>query len=128
MDTSETYIKMCDCEEIQEHKPIPSFSENWSMTQIDNYFIDNRGNWWAEERLNGIWLPRQDQLQEMMIPEPYRDFRNLLSFFFAWIDWQDDADHNLTQAQSMEQLWLAFAMKEKNNKVWDGERWANGKA
>ncbi len=28
---------------------------------------------------------------------------------------------------SMEQLWLAFVMKEKYNKVWDGEEWINEK-
>ena len=26
--------------------------------------------------------------------------------------------------KSWEQLWLAFVMKEKFNKIWDGEKWS----
>ena len=71
-----------------------------------------------------IWLPRQDQLQDMLAwknisiicseltdfacsPESYEPY--LGSFVQKW--------------GSMEQLWLAFVMKEKYNKVWDGEEW-----
>jgi len=28
---------------------------------------------------------------------------------------------------SMEQLWLAFVMKEKYNKIWNGENWIKEK-
>jgi hypothetical protein len=27
---------------------------------------------------------------------------------------------------SWEQLWLAFVMKEKSNKIWDGKQWIEG--
>jgi hypothetical protein len=27
------------------------------------------------------------------------------------------------QLESMEQIWLAFIMKEKNGKIWNGEDW-----
>lgn len=67
-------------------------------------------------------LPRQGELQEMLIPKPYFSVQNLLSFFFDWVDWNDD-EGEFSKYTSMEQLWLAFMMKEKYNKVWDGERW-----
>ena len=98
MDTSETYIKMCDCEEIQEGTA---------------YLLDG-----SDFRTpNGIWLPRQDQLQEMVsyigdtwVIEQY--FHNYLHSIYT---------HE--RKDSMEQLWLAFVMKEKHNKVWDGDKW-----
>ena len=36
-------------------------------------------------------------------------------------DWQK----HLTSKSSMEQLWLAFVMKSKYNKTWNGEDWIN---
>ena len=62
-----------------------------------------------------VWLPRQDQLQGMYS----NDLSTLLHDFIGWLD-QGDSDS--MQCVSMEQLWLAFVMKEKYNKVWaDGE-------
>ena len=134
MEASETYIKMCDCPEIQEfrreekHKDTGKWQEGDFWTTVfreQKVFIVARLNdAWADEPhylhhpIECIWLPRQDQLQEMVIPEPFRDWRNVLSFFDDFIDWD-----NLDEYGSMEQLWLAFVMKEKYNKVWDGEKW-----
>jgi hypothetical protein len=55
-----------------------------------------------------VWLPRQDQLQEM-----YGTFQ--------------ECSVNGGVVTSMEQLWLAFVMKEKHNKVWNGNDWINEK-
>lgn len=85
---------------------------NWSLT------TGNYGSLITTQ--NHIWLPRQDELQRMLIPSPYRDYRNLLSFFFDWIDWD-----NLPASSSMEQLWLDFVMKEKYGKIWNGDDWIN---
>ena len=63
-----------------------------------------------------IWLPRQDQLQEMLQPCGFGillwDFHTYASILIR--------DENII---SMEQLWLAFVMKTKYNKVWSGEDW-----
>ena len=69
-------------------------------------------------RETSIWLPRQDQLQEMVINfdrghDNYGVLFGLMKF---------SADYNLRET-SMEQLWLAFVMKKKFNKTWDGEKW-----
>ena len=56
----------------------------------------------------------QDQLQEMFdlsIP-------TLLTDFYQWAIGKPRLYFN-----SMEQLWLAFVMKEKFNKVWNGNDW-----
>ena len=77
-----------------------------------------------------IWLPRQDQLQEMIIGKTtYADleeqFNNTLNTWFE-ISYNFDPkiDEKLDMAHwSMEQLWLAFVMVEKYNKIWNGKDW-----
>ena len=140
MDTSETkwyedpiYIKMCDCPEIQ--KQATPFEHRLDYGKTQDFWHDI---WWTEkiegQLVNGkpiynskskhTWLPRQDQLQEMARhhKEGWYDSRevNNLYLFFDWVK------ENITTIQdnaSMEQLWLAFVMKEKHSKVWDGEKW-----
>lgn len=66
MDVSSDYIKMCDCEEIQEHEKKPL---DWSGIQ-DHYYkgiyhygilTDGSYTYWTGSHF--VWLPRQDQLQ-----------------------------------------------------------------
>ena len=117
MDTSKEYIKMCrKAEEIQEiwDKISPIYNEK-------DFMIWDR--LLTPKRLT--WLPRQDQLQEMMLDEKEPDLD-----FWYWNEimgeWANDGFPILyykIKIASMEQLWLAFVMKEKYNKVWDGELW-----
>ncbi|KKK86090.1 hypothetical protein LCGC14_2766710 [marine sediment metagenome] len=118
MDTSEQYIKMCDCDEIQEPERWLLFRPKkldclvWSGADV---FFDGK------EKL--VWLPRQDQLQEMI--ELWHYCSNEVSSL-AWGVWNfyTHSDDNYFP-DSMEQLWLAFVMKEKFNKTWDGDKWTN---
>lgn len=131
MDTSETHIKMCDCEEIQNqwHRRISEgdFTNKGVVSELDTYYDDNLWDLVVDDCVRKstelIWLPRQDQLQEMM-GEEYPI--NLLYAFhhFYNVNGGDLYPHTINGATtSMEQLWLAFAMKEKHNKVWTGEEW-----
>lgn len=82
-------------------------------------------------KCTSIWLPRQDQLQEM-IDTQQRDWINVLEMFTIWAFWGIN-EYTLSPSPifygmgiphnvfSMEQLWLAFVMKEKYGKVWNGE-------
>jgi hypothetical protein len=67
-----------------------------------------------------VWIPRQDQLQEMV----YKDARAdaIIEMLESWR--KENYEYEL-QFISMEQLWLAFVMKEKYNKIWDNgkEEW-----
>jgi len=81
-----------------------------------------------------VWLPRQDQLQEMVMPNPFDShitgvggLARVFGFFCSptteegdWI--QPDASY-VHQFFSMEQLWLAFVMEKKFKKVWNGSDW-----
>jgi len=79
-----------------------------------------------------VWLPRQDQLQEMV-----GDYGLIYCFLYAYFretsgenNWSNkscsNADTYWQQFGSMEQLWLAFVMRERFGKVWNGEEWLKG--
>jgi len=128
MDTSETYIKMCDCPEIQEEW------KSGDLCKGDFYFSRDRhgrptsvvdiydGKGWAllPRDVNFGWLPRQDQIQEMAggLSPDKTGYSQLLHDFFQFIEFNE-----IRYIKSFEQLWLAFYMHEKHGKVWDGEKW-----
>jgi hypothetical protein len=62
-----------------------------------------------------IWLPMQDQLQEMV------DFSPSLGGLFDLDQFYRYQCHGL--GYSMGQLWLAFVMDKKFGKRWSGESW-----
>jgi hypothetical protein len=122
MDTSHEYTKMCEkAEEIQKDKK--------NLWLGDFYFDINDLNdvqILDISALTGgfVWLPRQDQLQEMSRhhKEGWFDTResNNLCIFFEWwrsnmVKFGDDV--------TMEQLWLSFVMETKFNKEWVNKEW-----
>lgn len=135
MDCSPEYIKMCDCEEIQtlwEPKEGDLFADIVHPTSGKNsifinivtkdwggvlanprYTIFNK--WHSEHMVEryDIWLPRQDQLQEMVN-------RNI-NYTIAIQGFEETIE--VTPDFTWEQLWLGFVMKEKYGKIWDGSGW-----
>ena len=123
MDTSEQYIKMCDCPEIQ---------DKWEQSQAgDFYFMRDslfhptkitgnyNGDGWKllPRTTNYGWLPRQDQIQELVFGKfdnPIYKAELFVAFHRTWL-WVDFT--------SMEQLWLTYYMFQKHEKVWNGEEW-----
>lgn len=130
MDTSKTYIEMCDCEEVQEGRTTfkrPS-SGKTDRTVLDgeNVFalLDETS---TNERT--IWLPRQDQIQEMFldITETFSKWLLKIELFtHKSMPWDVKVGDGLKTPYwfgTWEQLWLAFYMNEKHNKQWNGEEW-----
>lgn len=120
MDTSEQYIKMCkEAKEIQ---------VRWRPAEGDYYFVkgtkdmikilNHTGFAMFPVCVNYIWLPRQDQLQDMIDIS----FNYIWNYFVSAIEKYPAPAYN-DFIESMEQLWLAFCMSEKFNKIWDGESW-----
>lgn len=73
---------------------------------------------------NVFFLPRQDQLQEMVDTQKDIPYGVLLidvfySFAKGYYDPIPFGDDSLT----WEQLWLTFVMCQKYNKVWNGTDW-----
>ena len=130
MDTSKEYIKMCDCEEIQKQHYLLSDEELYAYpihSHPDNtIYLHCQRSLGHKERLEVIWLPRQDQLQSMF---KLCSFSLLMKFCRAY-NLQEpycSSDHNVVffDAWSIEALWLMFFMKEKHNKIWNGKEWTN---
>jgi len=140
MDTSKKYIKMCEkAEEIQNFRIyavrgiIFKFEDgdviSHSKTSIETYkesTPDHDCDYTIDDE--HIWLPRQDQLQGMV--EGIIKLK-LEAYVFHWSGLKRwELVHRKTNdyifGASMEQLWLAFVMKEKYNKKWDGEEWIEG--
>jgi hypothetical protein len=126
MDTSPEYTKMCEkAKEIQ---------TLWNPKEGDVFFsgmfvntaVDYE-NWsgdvsYAKEG-RSIWLPRQDQLQGMVDEGKYLSKATGLTFYCNVHSSMCPEWEYYKQFLTMEQLWLAFVMKEKFNKTWDGTDW-----
>lgn len=135
MDTSETYIKMrrAAIPDLGEGKP-PSLPLDGDSAWFDvAVFVDRHGSYYYStinlqpigEAANEMFqLERQDQLQEMVFEHPGDNYNKSMYptleslYLFACTMYTKSAP-----PWSMEQLWLAFVMKEKYNKVWNGENW-----
>jgi len=70
-----------------------------------------------------IWLPQQDQLQKIMLRDTINNSLIALACWFSCVALATTEASYFNRFDSMEQLWLAFVMKEKFGKVWDGEDW-----
>ena len=134
MDKSETYRMMCEqaIKDIPDKPILPVFAiykELWEGSHTyDLVFIDSRGHYFFEQGIykwkTGIPskvypLYSQNQLQEMV---KEKELCDLIDRFVRWeedtgyIRWGD-------KLSSMEQLWLAFVMQDKYQKVWNGTDW-----
>ena len=130
MDTSKEYIKMCDCPEIQ---------DIWESVVGDFYFTrdglfrpmnivdvyDGKGYAVLPRDANYGWLPRQDQIQEMLEKEYTELFRTYYSIYglFHFFSIFYDRPDTLNKHETGEQLWLAFYMSEKHQKFWGKNGW-----
>ncbi len=123
MDTSERYVKMCEkATEIQMRpKPIEAV-----VYTGNNVHIVKGIN---SPDFDIIWLPRQDQLQEILgkdtteVIEGFTNFIGGVQFdsiheeVSPWELYAESVD------KSLEQLWLNYVMSIKYHKVWNGANW-----
>lgn len=128
MDTSKEYIEMCkNAQEIQDiiiEEGVFKGADFYANIKWDkSYKINIADEGGYNDVLDSyIWLPRQDQLQEMIewkqqgIQERILYFSNETSSGFEAMNYMFD---------SFEKIWLAFVMKEKYNKIWKDGTWQN---
>jgi hypothetical protein len=100
-----------------------------------NYFTyrieHDRGGHYFEQKHDGlaseyfIWLPRQDQLQDMVI-DNFGTVRGKNAVSLMLLEFHFFMNSGVA-FPSAEQLWIAFVMKEKFNKQWNAEKqeWEN---
>ena len=127
MDTSEQYIKMCDCPEIQGEWKIGMDAMAHPATDSHDYaetVFRKHPKYKSQQEVVTIWLPRQDQIQEMMIKDYANNLDMLVAFYGCGTITQPMGFQKMFNA-SMEQLWLAFYFHEKHSKIWSSkeEKW-----
>ena len=150
MDFTKTYIKMSDHPLIQEqwnpkvgdfclpkkHKHPKVIIKNGTL---EGYYLIGKlavrrssydGYWGMSNYKTTLWLPRQDQIQEMF--GYYRDSSLLLYSFFKFcfkdsitilMEGGSPLIFQFPISTSREQIWLAFYMHEKHSLTWDGDKW-----
>jgi len=157
MDTSKEYIRMSSCPEVQKEwkvkngdvfignfphhideerrePTIYTIGDSWiSETDEEEYQgkneIMNIGCGCCACTINIIqWLPRQDQIQEMLEIATADDFRNVVDDMFYERDSMGLYDNLndkwfVEELKTPEQLWLAFYMYEKHARIWSGKEW-----
>ncbi len=138
MDDTLTYINMCEKSEIQKDWKPKDGDFVWHGDEGEEAFghheypVEGRivilsdietEAWWH----NWLWLPRQDDLQGMIDRSILNETSLALAKRFGkWLEDNSFIGSCLTEIvrkNSMEQLWLAFVMKEKYNKTWNGKDW-----
>ena len=127
MDTSETYIKMCE-KLPEDFCPRPWGALDMQVLPSGFYYLRNEVYYIKGQKI--IQLYRQDQLQEMIDQLTiYSKVRRIYEFTwdFIWEEEREVLSKYAEQFTSMEQLWLAFVMKERWNKIWNGENWVASK-
>ncbi len=111
MDDSRTYKLMCQM-------AVKAHPETFYRSSFDShdftFKVDGNDLLWP--------LFRQDQLQEMA-PFDEGSSQQMAASLSAFICVNEAA--YCERFTSMEQLWLAFVMKEKYEKVWNGSEWAS---
>lgn len=83
----------------------------FTMTRSGHSEIDQ---YYASSPEDKIWLPRQDQLQQMFHPGLTNHYK--LRYFIEWLD--TAATYN-PYTYSLEMLWLMFYMHSKHQKKWN---------
>lgn len=130
MDTSEKYIRMCSlAKEIQRKWVFQSgdFVYNPVFEEVEVLLYPGNNT------INYVWLPRQDQLQEICIAFFMQNLKiSEFEAFLRFLEWYSirlryTFEHGLKNGNgfidSGEVLLLTRAMIMMHWKKWDGENW-----
>ena len=123
MDLSPEFINMCrEAREIQNHEFEVGdfFYGRFVGDQGYTVNIDDGNEYPAPN--GSIWLPRQDQLQEMYNVGESWFKQPAIGRWLAEGKTKDEFWDFIDSLGSYEQLWLCFIMDKLHNKQWDGEK------
>lgn len=77
-------------------------------------------DWPDQIGIGFVWLPRQDQLQGMVVFKSIIKVDDIYIKIERFYQFVNDV---MGDFGSVEQLWLSFVMYEKYKKKWNGEDW-----
>ena len=126
MDRSSKYIKMCEmAEEIQEQWQ-PDFGDFYVSMSLgitsscQPIISDLEKKLSYLKTIKAVWLPKQDQLQEMVIENHATSWD--LAIAFSNVLMGENTSY-FEQFDSMEKLWLTFIMLKKYTRKWKDGEW-----
>jgi hypothetical protein len=143
MDTSKEYVKMCDCSEIQDEwetsvgdfyalKDSPHTRMYWceeiGSIKVASAVLKDRVLWHGgpfKDKDEVTWLPRQDQLQDMVRDKEIYIHKEPGMKWCLWLETDEMGPKEILYFETPEQLWLSIVMKERFNKTWNGEAWTS---
>ncbi len=133
MDTNKEYIKMCEqAPKLQPHDlefengDYIFYKGKWGIYFNASFYLEGTFNeGLIDYESNPFRIHTQDQLQGMVNNKLYDCIQDFYNFC---IDYDRNLEgyklyNDVEQFTSMEQLWLAFVMKEKYGKTWNGKEW-----
>ena len=126
MDTSQRYIEMCENAKVIQKKWKPELGDFFvsmslgltSQCQPITSDLEKKASYL--KTIKAVWLPRQDQLQAMVIEKHATHWD--LAVAFSNVLMGDKVSY-FDKFDSMEKLWLAFVMMEKHKKQWKEGEW-----
>jgi len=110
---------MCDCPEIQGERSKEGLEVACWITRY--LYISKSFDYWTMVKAPHVWLPCQDQIQEMLLQ--YYGLHSIVKKFWKFEQKMRKEENVGIPSESMEQLWLAFYMDEKHDKIWNGKKW-----
>lgn len=145
MDKTEEYVEMCrqawkyllrkgdiKYDDVVAYKYV---YDGYISEGVD-YFFCIAEKWMIKENYEDTYIFvvwKQDQLQKIAFPD-VRDTVNIRlnsfanQFCFERYPKKTSGTTATYLLTTEEKLWLAFAMKRRRNKVWNGKEWTSGKA
>lgn len=135
MDKSKEYVLMCrvakEIQRLRKHSFVNGdYYDDNTLPSGLIYFIDpdditNQDvNVFGTEKGEYVWLPRQDQLQEIILEDRYNNLKSprelLIEIAF---EVTEGFDIYYDEFKTFEQIWLAYFMYTKHNKVWSYNKW-----
>ena len=126
MDKSSAYIKMCESAKVMQKQWKPEFGDFFvsmslgltSPCQPITSDLEKKVSYL--KTIKAVWLPSQDQLQEMVIENYAMPWD--LTIAFSNVLMGENASY-FEKFDSMEKLWLAFIMLEKYKRKWKEAEW-----
>jgi len=126
MDKSTPYIKMCESANAIQKKWNPEFGDFFVsmslglISECQPITSDLEKKVSYLKTIKAVWIPRQDQLQEMIIEKHATPWDLAIAFSNALMGGNSSY---FDKFDSMEKLWLAFIMLEKYKRKWNEGGW-----
>ena len=150
MDTSEKYIRMCDCPEAQDQyrclcgdyyypagdeydypepkiRPVRINTISGHFGYRHHYTSGITGHGTKDKKAH-VWLPRQGQIQEMLSSQSGL-WIHKHNKFSSFVEDEARLKHDWIQSiDTQEKAWLVYFMYSQHCKIWDDEKgWVKAK-